>query len=50
MKVAAGIVLFNPDLKRLEENVCAVKSQVDEIIFFDNGSKNIKEIRKNFTK
>lgn len=46
MKVAAGIVLFNPNLKRLEENIYAVKSQVDEIIFFDNGSKNIPEIKK----
>lgn len=46
MKVAAGIVLFNPDLKRLKENICAVRSQVDEIILFDNGSKNIEETRK----
>ncbi|KRL90893.1 glycosyltransferase [Lactobacillus kalixensis] len=45
MKVTAGIVLFNPDINRLKENVSAIESQVDEIIFFDNGSKNISEIK-----
>lgn len=45
MKVAAGIVLFNPDINRLKENISAIESQVDEIIFFDNGSKNIAEIK-----
>ena len=38
MKILAGIVLFNPDLDRLKENVQAIKSQVDEVIFFNNGS------------
>lgn len=45
MRVAAGIVLFNPDINRLKENILAIESQVDEIIFFDNGSKNIAEIK-----
>lgn len=53
MKIIAGIVLFNPDIKRLIENVNAVSSQVDEIIFFDNNSINLNEIeafvkRKNY--
>lgn len=45
MKVIAGIVLYNPDIERLKENISAVESQVDEIIFFDNGSKNIADIK-----
>ena len=46
MKVVAGIVLFNPTLNRLKENIVAISSQVDELIFFDNGSKNIRDIEK----
>lgn len=46
MKVIAGIVLYNANVYRLEENVKAALSQVDEIVFFDNGSKNIKEVEK----
>lgn len=44
MKIAAGIVLYNPNINRLKENISAIESQVDQIIFFDNGSKNITEI------
>lgn len=50
MKVVAGIVLFNPDLQRLNENINAVKNQVEQIIFFDNGSQNWNEIKKFFKK
>lgn len=46
MKIIAGIVLFNANPHRLKENVRAVGSQVDEIVFFDNGSKNISKIEK----
>lgn len=41
---AAGIVLFNPDLKRLRENIEAIISQVDKLVLVDNGSLNIKEV------
>lgn len=44
MKVLAGIVLYNPDLNRLNENVNNIIKQVDEIILIDNNSRNIKEI------
>lgn len=44
MKVAAGIVLYNPDIKRLNSNINAIASQVDEIILFDNGSNNIEQV------
>ena len=45
-KIAAGIVLYNSEIERLQENINAVKTQVDQIIFFDNHSKNIKNIEK----
>lgn len=34
----AGIVTFNPDIVRLNENVCAIKKQVDSVVIIDNGS------------
>lgn len=43
-KIAAGIVLYNPELKRLEENIGHIASQVDCVLLFDNGSANINEI------
>lgn len=44
MKILAGIVLFNPDLQRLEENVKAVYKQVDKVILYNNGSRNIADV------
>lgn len=44
MKVIAGIVLYNPNIKRLSENIKAICDQVDEVILFDNGSKNKDQI------
>ena len=44
MAHAAGIVLYNPDIKRLEENISAIAPQVNELILIDNSSKNIDEI------
>lgn len=46
-KISCGIVLYNPEINRLKENIYSIKEQVDNIVFFDNGSKNINEIRKN---
>ncbi len=46
MKIVAGIVLYNPDIERLKENISAVLPQVDEIILFDNGSENIQIVKK----
>ena len=45
MKTAAGIVTYNPDLDRLSENIRSVKDQVDLIVFVDNASDNLTEIR-----
>ena len=44
LKVLAGIVLYNPDLERLSENVSAIIPQVDILLLVDNKSNNINEI------
>jgi rhamnosyltransferase len=44
IKTAAGIVLYNPDLKRLKQNIDAVINQVDCVILSDNGSANTNEL------
>ncbi len=44
MKILAGIVLYNPDKKRLLENIEKVISQVDKIICINNNSNNTDEI------
>lgn len=41
---AAGIVLYNPDIHRLKENIDAIKNQVDTLILIDNGSSNSADI------
>ena len=43
--IIAGIVLYNPDLKRLQLNVDAIKKDIDSILLIDNHSKNISEIQ-----
>lgn len=48
-KVCAGIVLFNPNLIRLRENIESIKNQVERIYAVDNGSKNKKELRSLIT-
>lgn len=44
MRFIAGIVLYNPDIKRLQENLTAVALQVDRIVLIDNSSANIDTI------
>lgn len=41
MKVMAGIVLYNPDIDRLLDEINSVLPQVDFVCLFDNGSDNI---------
>ena len=48
MKVCAGIVLFQPDIERLKENINAIINYVEHIYMVDNCSENIEEIRKCF--
>lgn len=45
-KCAAGIVLYNPEISRLKENIDSIIIQVGSLVLFDNGSKNIDEIEK----
>lgn len=41
----AGIVTYNPDLKRLEENIKNIFLQVKQIIIVDNHSTHLDEIK-----
>ncbi len=47
MKHAIGIVTYQPDLQRLQENITAAAAQADagHIIIIDNGSDNLSDIR-----
>lgn len=41
---SAGIVLYNPDIKRLKENLDAVCGQVERVYCYNNGLQNAGEI------
>ncbi|MBV4438483.1 glycosyltransferase family 2 protein [Clostridium tyrobutyricum] len=43
-----GIVLYNPDMNRLKDNIKSIINQVNYIICVDNNSKNIDEITSVF--
>ena len=45
-KTAAGIVTYNPEIQRLKNNISAISGQVLQVYCFDNGSKNIREIKE----
>lgn len=44
MKILTGIVTFNPDINRLKDNLMAIVSQDTDILVFDNGSENFKQV------
>lgn len=44
-KVAACIVLYNPNLERLRQNVEAIALQIDMVFCFDNGSENAGAVK-----
>lgn len=44
--IIVGIILYNPDLERLQRNVDAVKKDADCILCIDNSSNNFLEIEK----
>lgn len=48
--ILAGIVLFNPDKRRLIENISSIISQADKVILVDNFSKNIEYIENSLLK
>ena len=43
-KILVGIVLYNPNLPRLQQNIDAVAHEVDSILLVDNASKNINDV------
>lgn len=46
VRICAGIVLYNPEISRLKENIDAIINQVEKIILVDNGSNEINEIER----
>ena len=44
MDISVGIVLFNPDINRLKENINAVIVQCTHVYLVDNGSSNVGEV------
>lgn len=46
----AGIVLYNPEMDRLRENIAAIENQVDTIILIDNNSDNAELVLKQYEK
>lgn len=45
-RYCAGIVLYNPAINRLQENISKINNQVDKIVLIDNKSNNINDIKK----
>ena len=45
-KIAAGIVLYSPDIARLKKNLEAIVPQVEKVFLVDNHSDNIEEVKK----
>ena len=43
--IYAGIVSYNPDLKRLGDNIASISKQT-RVVVFDNGSDNFNDIKK----
>ncbi|SHL00799.1 rhamnosyltransferase [Selenomonas ruminantium] len=43
MKIIAGIILFNPDISRLNRNIAILLEQVDSVLLVNNASINFSE-------
>lgn len=48
MKIMAGIVLYNPNIERLIENIQAIITQVDHVVMVDNCSENFPSVCSTF--
>lgn len=46
IRICAGIVTFNPEINLLKNNIESILPQVQELVLFDNGSRNITEVQK----
>lgn len=49
MRFLAGIVLYNPDINRLKDNIGAIYSQVETVVFVNNGSENFDTVKSLLT-
>lgn len=45
-QIGVGVVLYNPDLSRLQTNVTSLKKQSQNILLFDNGSANLTQVKE----
>lgn len=43
MNVIAQIITYNPDVEILKQNILSIKTQVDEVLLYDNASDNLAE-------
>ena len=43
--IIVGIILYNPNIERLQNNLNTIISEADSILFIDNASKNIADIQ-----
>lgn len=43
--IIVGIILYNPNIERLQNNLDTIISEADSILFIDNASKNIADIQ-----
>lgn len=49
LKVAAGIILYNPEVNRLVQNVDAIEKQVLDVFLIDNNSSNVDQVVEIFS-
>lgn len=49
MTIGVIIITYNPNIKLLEETVLSIDKQVNEVLFVDNGSENIDDIKMRFS-
>lgn len=45
LNIFAGIIVYNPDMNKLRDNISSVVNQVSGLILVDNGSDNIASIK-----
>lgn len=46
MEIISGIVLYNPDIPRLRDNISAILPQVDKVVLVENGSSDITYLKE----
>lgn len=46
--IIAGIVLFNPEIERLKQNIESILPQTERLVLVDNGSKNLSSIKAEY--